>query len=215
MNAPHLYLPPNTHPHLLLGYVEQLKVMAQQYGGSSSSVFELPFGGSSLFYPIFLRPLSRGTVYLDPHDDGVDPNGLGRMEPRVNYRTLSNPVDMQTTAEMVKWFRRFVGTPAMADVFRPVEISPGGGVVVDEDIIAYVARTGVPGNGHASGTARMGAAELGGVVGPDLLVHGVHRLSVADCSVVPLIPGTHTSSTVYAVAEKAATMILRRAALAS
>lgn len=37
---------------------------------------------------------------------------------------------------------------------------------------------------------------------PDLEVYGEHRLSVVDASVMPLIPTSHTCSTVYAVAEK-------------
>lgn len=51
----------------------------------------------------------------------------------------------------------------------------------------------------------------GGVVGSDLKVYGVGRLSVVDAGIFPLIPGTHLSATVYAVAEKAADIIKGRA----
>jgi choline dehydrogenase-like flavoprotein len=43
---------------------------------------------------------------------------------------------------------------------------------------------------------------LGGVVGTDLLVYGVTGLSITDLSISPMIPGAHTCSTVYAIAEK-------------
>ena len=49
--------------------------------------------------------------------------------------------------------------------------------------------------------------ELGGVVDPQLCVYNVGNLRVVDASIMPLIPGTHTMSTVYAVAEKAADLI--------
>jgi choline dehydrogenase-like flavoprotein len=52
--------------------------------------------------------------------------------------------------------------------------------------------------------------ELGGVVGTDLLVHGVNGLSVVDASVIPYLPATHLSTTVYAVAERAADLIKER-----
>ena len=40
------------------------------------------------------------------------------------------------------------------------------------------------------------------MVGADLLVYGVKGLSVIDASMMSLIPATHLSATVYAVAEK-------------
>lgn len=45
---------------------------------------------------------------------------------------------------------------------------------------------------------------------PDLTVHGTVGLSVADNSIMPLVPGAHTSSTAYAIGEKASLMILSR-----
>lgn len=44
--------------------------------------------------------------------------------------------------------------------------------------------------------------ELGGVVDPELKVYGVKGLRIVDASIMPMIIGSHTSSTVYAVAEK-------------
>jgi choline dehydrogenase len=47
------------------------------------------------------------------------------------------------------------------------------------------------------------------VVDPQLQVHGIDALRVADASVMPSIPGANTNATVLAIAERAATLIGR------
>ena len=44
--------------------------------------------------------------------------------------------------------------------------------------------------------------EMGNIINPQLLVHVLRNLRIVDASVVPTIPGSHTSSTVFAGAEK-------------
>jgi choline dehydrogenase-like flavoprotein len=199
---PGAYLPAGVHPTVAAGYAEQLRTLARQYASPRSAVYELPFSGNATMVPIFVKPLSRGTVHISPDDDGVDPSGRGDAEPLVDYRTLSNPLDLDTAVAMFRFVRQFVGSGAMAETFHPKETAPGPDVASEEEIRAWIARDGQPSNGHSTGTARIGPRELGGVLAPDLTVHGVRGLSVADCSVMPLVPGTHTSSTAYAIAEK-------------
>jgi choline dehydrogenase len=45
------------------------------------------------------------------------------------------------------------------------------------------------------------------VVGPDLRVHGLDGLYVADASVIPVIPGGALQAPVIAIAERAADLI--------
>lgn len=52
--------------------------------------------------------------------------------------------------------------------------------------------------------------ELGGVVDSDLIVYGTSNVRVVDASVVPFQICGHLTSTLYAIAEKAADIIKAR-----
>jgi choline dehydrogenase len=60
---------------------------------------------------------------------------------------------------------------------------------------------------HPAGTCAIGPASTA-VVDPQLRVHGVAGLRVADASVMPLIPNAHPHATVLAIAERAADVIV-------
>ena len=62
---------------------------------------------------------------------------------------------------------------------------------------------------HPVGTCRIGVDELA-VVDPDLRVHGVEGLRVADASVMPVIPGGNTNAPTIMVAERAADLVRGR-----
>lgn len=59
------------------------------------------------------------------------------------------------------------------------------------------------------GTCAMMPAAMGGVVGERLAVHGTRNVRVVDASMMPIGPRGNVVSTVYAVAEKAAWMVLQ------
>lgn len=192
------YLPNTTHQTVREGYAHQVDSLKELLLSSEAAAFEYPIGVGALI--AFLKPLSRGTVNVNPADPLA--------EPLVNYRTLTHPMDLSLFVHGVKIFRRLYSTPS-ARTLGPVELYPGDTVKSDEDWARWL-KTGVtPSFYHPVGTASLGPKSRGGVVGPDLRVHDVQGLRVVDASVMPLIPGTHTSSTVYAVAEKAADLIIQ------
>lgn len=188
------YVDPSTPSSVLLGYAAQKEILVDRYQNTDSAVMEFPFSASTGPVFAFLKPLSRGTVNI------ASTNAFA--EPAVDFRTLSNPVDLDVMIKILRYVREYFSTPTMTQL-GPVELLPGSDVSTDEAITAMFRSTLVQSSFfHPCCTASMMPRQKGGVVGTDLLVYGVQKLSVVDASIMPLIPGTHLCETVYAVAEK-------------
>ncbi|KAK2808859.1 hypothetical protein FQN50_004335 [Emmonsiellopsis sp. PD_5] len=193
------FLPEGTPDTVIAGYEAQLEILANAFEHPKHPVFESPsMGPPSLAF--LLKPLSRGTVMIDPENHDA--------EPIISYRTLSNPIDLDLIALYLQFLRRFHESEGMK-VLEPVETAPGANVTDIEGLKEYTRETAQASYMHPCCTAAMMPLEKGGVVGPNLKIHGLDRVRVADISIVPLIPGTHTSATAYAIGEKAADMIIR------
>lgn len=72
----------------------------------------------------------------------------------------------------------------------------------DDDVREYVRRTAITYH-HQVGTCGLGT-----VVSPDLKVHGLEGLRVADASVLPRVPTGNTNAPAVLVGEQAARFIL-------
>ncbi|KAB5539476.1 GMC oxidoreductase-like protein [Coniochaeta sp. 2T2.1] len=192
---PAAYLPAGTEKTVVAGYAAQIKAHARDLRGPTSAVYNLFVRGSRTEgSAVYLHPLSRGTVNIDPADPYF-------AEPVVDYRALSNPADAEVLVEFTRFTRRLFLETSLGR-YGSVELWPGANVTRPEDIVAAVRDFMVPSSFHPVGTAPMMPRKLGGVVGEDLLVYGVDGLSVVDASVMPDLPGAYTQQTVYAVAEK-------------
>ena len=150
-----------------------------------------------------LRPESRGTVGLrsaDPMEDpAIFPNYLAAEE------------DRRALREGVKIVRAVAAQPALMSLHTG-EFSPGPSVVTDADIDAWIRREGET-IYHPVGTCKMGAADdPTAVVDGQLKVRGLAGLRVVDASVMPTLVGGNTNAPTIMIAEKAADMILGRAA---
>jgi choline dehydrogenase len=146
-----------------------------------------------------LRPQSRGNVHIS----GPDP----AKQPRIRPNYLSADADRRVAVQSIRHARKLMSTAALSP-YAPEERLPGATILTEEDLqrVAGDISTTIF---HPVSTARMGD-DPDAVVGPDLLVHGLGGLSIADASIMPAIPSGNTHAPVTMIAEKAAEMILFR-----
>jgi choline dehydrogenase-like flavoprotein len=191
------HLPSTYTPEQIAGYEAQRVLLAEALSAEDNSIVEFPFTGNSSYNLFMMKDLSRGTIYLNQSDVYA--------EPIVDYRGFSNPLDAVLMLESLNFVRRYHRDSKIVQrAFAPVETFPGANVT-GADLDFYIRNTSSATTGHMSGTCSMMPRHLGGVVDVDLQVYGVTGLSIADASIMPLVPGAHICSTVYAVAEKVST----------
>jgi choline dehydrogenase len=142
-----------------------------------------------------MQPFSRGTVRLSGADRRpmIDPNYFG------------DDRDMRMMIDGVR-IARGIGMANALDDWRAEEVSPGPAAESDEALRAFVRRSSTSYT-HLVGTCAMGNTALS-VVDEQLRVHGLGGLRIADASVIPTVPSNNTVATVYALAERAAEMIV-------
>lgn len=190
---PSTIFPTGTDPTVLDGWKAQRDIIAQYMKESKIAVGEFATGYSPGGALALIRPLSRGSITIKSKDAFDNPT--------VDFATLRNPVDLDMSVEMIRAWRKILLTPSLQSL-NPVRDTPADSVTSNADLGAYVKANMGPTIAHPSGSAPMMKKELGGVVGPDLLVYGVQRLSIIDTSIFPVVPSVPTTTTVYAVAEK-------------
>ncbi|KAK8128147.1 hypothetical protein PG984_009255 [Apiospora sp. TS-2023a] len=205
-----------TSPELLAGYRAQRAIQRRLLGSLDAAAIEFPFTAAGFGTSGLNKPFSRGTVTLAPSSADTANNTsislAAESAPIVQYQAFAHPADRAVVLAAVRWLRDFYATSPVLAGYGAVEVNPGPSAQTDKELWDALVSGGLikPSNAHPSGTCAMMPSRLGGCVGSDLLVHGVRRLAVVDASIMPLIPGTHLQSTVYAVAEKAADVIKGR-----
>ena len=148
--------------------------------------------------PSYWTPRSRGSV-MARSADPVAP-------PAIDLALYRDPEDMAAMVRGVKLAREVASTGPLAGAIAR-EINPGPAAQSDEDIEDYIRRT-TQHTYHVACTARIG--EPGeGAVDPQLRVHGVEGLRVADTSVMPTITRANTNAPAIMIGERCADFILR------
>ncbi|MGX5831790.1 choline dehydrogenase [Mesorhizobium sp. 43Arga] len=144
---------------------------------------------------------ARGTLSLRSADPAQPPAML------FNY--LRGESDMQTFREGIALVRELVAAQPFAP-YRGAEIEPGQAVKSDaalDDWIRSRATTAY----HISCTCRMGRSDdPASVIGPDLKVHGLEGIRVADASIMPLVVTSNLNASVIMIGERAADFCLGR-----
>jgi len=154
-------------------------------------------GDGMMLHGCMLRPKSRGLVALK----SANPRDL----PVIRPGYLSHSGDVSVMVKVVKIARKIFAAKAF-DSYRGAEYFPGQEVQTDQEIEAFIRKTGET-IYHPVGTCKMGQDTLA-VVDNELRVKGVGGLRVVDASVMPTLIGGNTNAPTVMIAEKAADMIL-------
>lgn len=150
--------------------------------------------------PVHLRPEGRGRVSLKSPDP-LSP-------PRIEFKFLETTYDLDAMLYGIRLARRIAEQPALQP-YIAAEVQPGPAVSSDEALVEDVRNRGVS-NLHPVGTCRMGHGP-DAAVDPQLKVHGLRGLRVADASIMPQVVGGNTNAPSIMIGEKCAAMILEDA----
>jgi len=146
-----------------------------------------------------VAPLSRGTVRLSA--------GHAAARPLIDFGLMTDPdgVDRQVIVRGVHLARRLIAAAPLAKE-TGAEMAPGLSATSDSAVSAWI-DSSVQTVYHPAGTCRMGG-DAGAVTSPDLRVHGVSGLWVADASVMPSPVRGHPNAAVAMIGARGAGMIL-------
>lgn len=213
----------NLHDHLLVSVIFEA---SQQIPPPKANLLEAQLFWKSRpdMYCPDLQPLFMGLPYYSPGFEGpenaftlcaglVRPLSRGEMKlnssipseaPYLDPNYLGEQADFDALFQAVKLCQQIGYTKAL-DQWRKVEVLPGKNAT-DEEIGDYVRRSCGTYH-HMVGTCKMGIDHMA-VVGPDLRVHGIAGLRVADASIMPSITSGNTNAPTIMIGEKAADLIL-------
>jgi choline dehydrogenase len=172
-------------------------VRRMQTGQPIAPVAQLVDPKLILSLPGLIRPLSRGWVRLRGNDSALPPD--------VNPNYGAEKSDIDRIVMMVRIARDIYRTKAFTSAWGLEEASPGPSVGDGAALRSWVINN-IGSYYHFGGSCKMGVDRMS-VVDPELRVHGVQGLRVADGSVMPTIPAANPHTTIVMIGERAADFI--------
>jgi choline dehydrogenase len=161
----------------------------------------VPAGTPQLFWvsATVMTPRSRGTVKLASADPAA--------APRIRLNLLEDPLDVARMVQGVRSARRIGAQSPLAALASGPEQWAGAGLEEDEQL-AKAVKSAAWTYHHAAGTCAMGPdPAAGAVVDARGAVYGVPGLTVADASIMPLIPSSNTHLTTLMIGERIAAWV--------
>ncbi|HEY0682163.1 MAG TPA: GMC family oxidoreductase N-terminal domain-containing protein [Steroidobacter sp.] len=144
-------------------------------------------------YNIVMRPESRGSVRLrsaNPQDP-----------PAIQFNLLQSDRDVDLLRHAIGWTRDLMFASTMQR-YVGEEALPGRSASDVRHVQEFI-RSAVVTAQHPACTCRMGV-DAASVVDPQLRVHGLQGLRIADASIMPTLIGGHTNATSIMIGERAA-----------
>ncbi|KAE8405945.1 hypothetical protein BDV37DRAFT_281193 [Aspergillus pseudonomiae] len=146
------------------------------------------------------HPFSRGSIHIRSANPGE--------KPVYDPKYLSHPLDLEILARHTQFLDRIASTEPFSSLLKPGARVPEAAVdLADLEKAKEVVTDRLFHDFHPVGTCAMMPAELGGVVDPQLKVHGTRNLRVVDASIFPLETSGNIQAMTYVVAERGADII--------
>lgn len=184
---------------------------------SNSSLAEpdLEFHFAPVFFdnhgmtPLEGHAYSLGSLLMHPSSEGtvMAASGDHKKAPRIVGNYLNEPADVDALMSSVRKAREVLAASPFDDV-RGEEMLPGSHVTSEDDLRGFV-HDRFELLYHPVGTCRIGDV-ANGVVSPDLSVHGMIGLRVADASVMPATISGNTNAASMMIGSRAVDLILGR-----
>ena len=190
------YLPSNYESTLRAGYAKQQASILAELRNNNIPAFENLNNNAGGLDLANMRPFSRGTCHITSTDPFTSP--------AIDPRWLVHPFDFDLMIAAMEFNQQILDTPQVQQLQPSYRNIPRD---ADRDQLTSILQKGIGTEYHYSCTAAMLPRNLGGVVGPDLIVYGTDNLRIVDTSVFPMVPGAHLQAVTYAVAERASDII--------